>query len=1046
MSVPQIEITIRGEDGTIHLQRSVSPGDYVIGRASDCDLQVQLEDISRRHARLTLDWDQALIEDLRSSHGTFVDESPVRERQALGREQKIRLGRASVELRQLPATPPPKDLLPPTQGVLHRLLPMDAIRGRKYAVGEMVARGGMGAILGARDEVTARTVAMKVMLDSRDPDDLARFIAEAKITAQLEHPNIVPVHELSTDENGQPYYTMKMVRGITLKRVLEQISQGAQVTIRRHPLSTLLTIFQKVCDAVAFAHSKGIIHRDLKPANVMIGDYGEVLVMDWGLAKRLLKGEDVGPAEETASPRDPATIEIPSGEYQTLSGTVLGTPQFMAPEQARGEIEKLDERTDVYALGGILYAMLTLLPPVRGKSTPEILASVMRGEITPAGQVVVTNAPHPTSANGENAPAAPDVGIKQPGAAARMYLPGGRVPESLEAVAMKALALHPRDRYGSVTQLQGDVTAYQNGFATSAEKARPWKLFRLFIARHRAVSTAVAASLLIMAFISIAFTARLFNERNRAVQSEKRATDALAAAETDRARALASEKRATEALSSAEAERARTDAERSRVVQALADLQMARGVIGEKDEEIKRKTAETEAILLEAAAVDRNAAEERFAAGDKPAALAYLARACEAAPGSVVAAARAMASIELCGRRGAASAQFNADGKRILSVTSLGVAEIWDASNGGTLQTETGAGLSTVASARFSPDGRVVGCVCQDGSVCIFYAATGAPYTKLEGYAARVMGAEFSPDSGRVLTCAADQSVRLWDSRSGKSVATLPAVQGARSVQFSPNGNLVAIVCEDRVVRLWNPSNDSVIMITPMTPLPGKSGHVTSARFSPGSDRIAIAYNDGTCYVWRATTGTLLASFIRHTNEITSLDFSPDGLSIVSSSMDGTARVWNSATGRETAVLEGHKWGVNSAEFSPDGKLVVTASPDGTAKVWEAAGSLAATIAGHSQGVTRALFSPDGKRIVTVSNDGTARVWMLLPPEAGPPPDWFPNFVRWIANRRFDAKGLMSPLWPAEKESIKRKLQAALRAAGAQNTPYLELLRHYVDK
>ncbi len=153
----------------------------------------------------------------------------------------------------------------------------------------------MGAILDAKDGAIRRRVAMKVILRDDSLESAIRFVEEAQITGQLEHPNIVPVHELALNEKGQPYYTMKFVRGITLKKVLELLRAGVASTVEKYPLGNLLTIFQKVCDAVAFAHSNKVIHRDLKPENIMIGDFGEVLLMDWGLAKFLQnrRGESV---------------------------------------------------------------------------------------------------------------------------------------------------------------------------------------------------------------------------------------------------------------------------------------------------------------------------------------------------------------------------------------------------------------------------------------------------------------------------------------------------------------------------------------------------------------------------------------------------------------------------------------------------------------------------------------------------------------------------------------------------------------------------------
>jgi serine/threonine protein kinase len=170
---------------------------------------------------------------------------------------------------------------------------LTAEQGRKYKLGEVVAAGGMGAILDAKDVNVRRNVAMKVMLEPEKAgqEQILRFIQEAQVTGQLEHPSIVPLYELGVDSGGNVFYTMKFVKGRTLSDILEKIQEGDADTIREYPLSHLLNIFQKVCDAMAFAHSKRVIHRDLKPENVMVGDYGEVQVMDWGLAKVLPKKE-----------------------------------------------------------------------------------------------------------------------------------------------------------------------------------------------------------------------------------------------------------------------------------------------------------------------------------------------------------------------------------------------------------------------------------------------------------------------------------------------------------------------------------------------------------------------------------------------------------------------------------------------------------------------------------------------------------------------------------------------------------------------------------
>lgn len=490
MEVPQTEITIRNTAGVVLLQTTVAPGEYVLGRSPEAELFFEAELVSRQHARLTVNFDHLLIEDLGSANGTSVNGQPVTDSVRLWPNQKVQLGTATLEFRRVKTVAPPDVSLAPSAATVQRLLPEELLREKKYEIGRVVAQGGMGAILDARDAAAQRSVAMKVMLDGSSSDDLTRFIAEARVTAQLEHPNIVPVHELSVDENGQPYYTMKMVRGITLKKVLELLAQGTESTVKKYPLPALLTIFQKVCDAVAFAHSHGVIHRDLKPENIMLGDFGEVLLMDWGLAKQL------GGTRSVASPT-PGDVPVevgragapPSGgdvsASATLSGTIMGTPHYMAPEQARGEVETMDQRADIYALGAILYHLLALRPSVGDGAAMTIVGKVALGKIEP---------------------------LTAPAAGAAGHLPAGRIPDSLAAVVRQAMAFDPAQRYADVASLQADIVAYQSGFATSAERAGLGKLLLLAIKRNKIAAAGIAAVL----FVGTIFGTHAFLQGRRA--------------------------------------------------------------------------------------------------------------------------------------------------------------------------------------------------------------------------------------------------------------------------------------------------------------------------------------------------------------------------------------------------------------------------------------------------------------------------------------------------------------------------------------------------
>jgi serine/threonine protein kinase len=355
---------------------------------------------------------------------------------------------------------------------------------------------------------------MKVLPEGDSSGDVLRFINEARITGRLEHPHIVPVHTLGADEHGLPFYTMKLVQGATLKEVLNALAHGEEDAIRSHPLSGLLTIFRKVCDCIRFAHSQKIIHRDLKPDNIMLGSYGEVLVMDWGLAKDIARPAN-GEAPLESSPENEACQDASPDfadprDAHTLMGDILGTPQYMPPEQARGDVDLLDERADIYSLGAILYHILTLEPPVRPGSKEQMLQRVRTGEITPPTAAVQQRAsgrstrahhkPEPETAG--SCVAEPEAAADQEHALSHLpHLPAGHIPQSLEAVVLKALAIHPEDRYATVGELQEEIAAYQHGYATHAEHAGRFKLFYLFLNRNRAVS-AVA---LVSACFAVAF-------------------------------------------------------------------------------------------------------------------------------------------------------------------------------------------------------------------------------------------------------------------------------------------------------------------------------------------------------------------------------------------------------------------------------------------------------------------------------------------------------------------------------------------------------------
>ena len=322
--------------------------------------------------------------------------------------------------------------------------------GTRYQLLERVARGGMGVVYAALDATLGRRVALKV-LDApiADGEFARRLNREARVLARLEHPGIVPVHDVGTLADGRVFYTMKFVEGQRLDKHVEAVTS----------LPDRLRLFLRICDAVAFAHARGVLHRDLKPANVMVGAFGEVLVMDWGLAK-ILREQPTGEPEEDPEVtimQAPAAEPDPAAETQasqaTGQGTVLGTPGYMSPEQARGDVAHLDERSDIFSLGALL-RFLCAPPASRSASNPE-----------------------------------------------------WRRDKSLEAICAKATANNPGSRYSNVSELSADVSRYLDCMPVSARKETIFEKASRFYRRYT-IPILLIAAYLVMRILLLVFSRR----------------------------------------------------------------------------------------------------------------------------------------------------------------------------------------------------------------------------------------------------------------------------------------------------------------------------------------------------------------------------------------------------------------------------------------------------------------------------------------------------------------------------------------------------------
>ncbi len=348
--------------------------------------------------------------------------------------------------------------------------PLDQSSSARFRILRPHARGGLGEVFVAQDAELPREVALKQIQSHLAHDEMCRerFVREAEITGGLEHPGIVPVYGLGAYPDGRPYYAMRFIRGETLKEAIERFHDddlaARDMSVRSVALRRLLSQLLEACHAIEYAHSRGVVHRDLKPSNIMVGKYGETLVVDWGLAKAAGK-EDLAArgslsAEPLLRPRSGSTAE------PTAMGKALGTPAYMSPEQAAGRIDLVGVRSDVYSLGATLYEILTGQAPVQGDSVDELLRRAERGDFPPPRRV-------------------------KPG-----------VRGCLQSICLKAMAHEPADRYPTAAALAADLERWLADEPIAAHRDRLSERVDRWLRRHRAWAQAGAIGIVVLAVVS----------------------------------------------------------------------------------------------------------------------------------------------------------------------------------------------------------------------------------------------------------------------------------------------------------------------------------------------------------------------------------------------------------------------------------------------------------------------------------------------------------------------------------------------------------------